>query len=161
MTGALRTPAAFAAGLLFGTGLAISGMLDPARVLGFLDIAGAWDPSLAFVLAGAVAVSALSYVVRRRMEHPVLADRFQIPEGTRLDGRLLVGSAVFGIGWGLVGLCPGPALAALSLGIMPVFAFVVAMAAGMALYAITFRSGTTSHREPRAGADFEVSSASS
>ena len=161
MNGVLRTGVALAAGLLFGLGLALSGMLDPARVLGFLDVAGAWDPSLAFVLAGAVAVSALSYLVRRRMAHPVLAGRFQVPEGRRGDGRLLCGAGLFGIGWGLVGLCPGPALAALSLGIAPVFGFVAAMLAGMALHALLFRSEPPLHRRARGGVDLETSSASS
>ena len=160
MNGLLRTGAALAAGLLFGFGLALSGMLDPARVLGFLDVAGAWDPSLAFVLAGAVAVSALSYLVRRRMAHPVLAGRFQIPDSGRLDGRLLCGAALFGIGWGLVGLCPGPALAALPLGLASVFGFVAAMVAGMVLHAIAFRS-RTAHQGVRGDVDLEASSASS
>lgn len=140
MKRSLRIFVALSAGLLFGLGLAMSGMLDPARVLGFLDVAGDWDPSLAFVLAGAVAVSMLSYLVRGRMERPALADRFQIPEERRLDRRLIGGAALFGVGWGLVGLCPGPALAALSLGIVPVFAFVAAMMAGMALHAFVLRS---------------------
>lgn len=140
MKRSLRIFVALSAGLLFGLGLAMSGMLDPARVLGFLYVAGDWDPSLAFVLAGAVAVSTLSYLVRGRMERPALTDRFQIPEERRLDRRLIGGAALFGVGWGLVGLCPGPALAALSLGIVPVFAFVAAMMAGRALHAFAFRS---------------------
>lgn len=157
----LHAVAALTAGLLFGLGLALSGMLDPARVLGFLDVAGAWDPSLAFVLAGAVAVAALSYLVRRRMAHPVFAGRFQVPEGRRVDVQLFCGAALFGVGWGLVGLCPGPALASLSLGIVPVFVFVIAMAAGMAFHAAVFRSETASPQGTRSGADFEASSASS
>lgn len=135
MTSGLRILTALAAGLMFGAGLALSGMLDPARVLGFLDVFGAWDPTLAFVLGGAVAVSALSYVVKARMARPLLADRFLVPEGRSIDGRLVGGAILFGIGWGLVGLCPGPALAALPLGLAPIFGFVAAMLAGMALHA--------------------------
>ena len=99
-------------------------MLDPARVLGFLDVAGAWDPSLAFVLGGAVAVSAAGTALAGRMQHPVLSDKFDTPTSRTLDARLLGGAALFGVGWGLAGLCPGPALAALSLAVpgVPVFA---------------------------------------
>jgi uncharacterized membrane protein YedE/YeeE len=125
---------ALAAGMLFGFGLALSGMLDPQRVIDFLDVAGAWDPTLAFVLAGAVAVSALSHVLRRRMPSPVLAAHFQIKANDRIDARLIVGSAIFGVGWGLVGFCPGPALAALSLGRAPVYAFTLAMLVGMTVH---------------------------
>lgn len=134
MSTGLRNLSALVAGLLFGFGLALSGMLDPARVLGFLDVAGQWDPSLAFVLAGAVAVSAVSYVFRNWLRAPALADEFKIPTSQRIDGKLLGGAALFGIGWGLVGLCPGPALAALPLGLLPVLVFVAAMSAGMVIH---------------------------
>ena len=129
--------AALVAGLLFGAGLALSGMLDPVRVLGFLDVAGAWDPSLAFVLGGAVTVSAVGAFMARRTKTPVLARSFDIPTGRRIDARLVLGSALFGIGWGLAGFCPGPAVAALSLLMPKALAFVAAMVAGMWLYTKT------------------------
>lgn len=127
------TLAALAAGLLFGLGLIVSEMVDPAKVIGFLDVFGDWDPSLAFVMAGAVAVSALGYAVAKRRGRPVLASRFQVPDRRDLDIRLLCGAAIFGVGWGLAGLCPGPALVALSLVPGKVIVFVAAMLAGMAL----------------------------
>ena len=129
-----RLLAALASGLLFGFGLSLSGMLDPARVRGFLDVTGAWDPSLAFVLAGAVTVAGLGTLLRRRMARPVFAERFELPVKTTIDRRLVAGSALFGIGWGLVGLCPGPAVASLTLGLAPTFFFVVAMVAGMLVH---------------------------
>ena len=140
---------AFGAGLLFGLGLAISQMVNPAKVLAFLDVFGDWDPSLAFVMAAAVAVSGLGYMVARRRGVPVLAVRLEIPSRRDLEPRLLTGAAVFGVGWGLVGLCPGPALTALLLGIWQVFVFVAAMLAGMILFRFvpadwpqsTFRAG--------------------
>ena len=130
----MKISAALAAGLLFGLGLALSGMLDPMRVLGFLDVAGAWDPSLAIVLAGAVGISLLGYGVSRLMTAPAYAERFEIPASRRIDAPLLAGSALFGIGWGLAGFCPGPAIASLSLGVPRSFLFVAAMLAGMVLH---------------------------
>lgn len=142
---------ALCAGTLFGLGLAMSGMLDPVRVQGFLNVAGAWDPSLAFVLGGAVLVSAAGYLTSRRMASPVLAASFDIPGNRRIDARLLGGSALFGIGWGLVGFCPGPALAALSLGLVKSFAFVAAMLLGMWLHrAIASGSSPAAHRAVKA-----------
>ena len=138
----MTTIVALVAGLIFGTGLALSGMLDPVRVLGFLDVAGTWDPSLAFVLGGAVTVSAVGTVLARRMKTPVLAGSFDIPTGLRIDARLVMGSALFGIGWGLAGFCPGPAIAALSLLMPKALAFVAAMLAGMWLYRITMPAET-------------------
>jgi uncharacterized protein len=126
--------AAFASGLLFGLGLIISQMVNPAKVLGFLDIFGNWDPSLAFVMGGAVAVSALGTLIAKRRGVPVLAPRLEIPTRRDLDPRLLGGAALFGIGWGLAGLCPGPALVSLTFGPWQVFAFVAAMIAGMAIF---------------------------
>ncbi|KQT69856.1 MULTISPECIES: YeeE/YedE family protein [unclassified Aureimonas] len=122
------------AGLVFGAGLVVSQMVDPAKVLGFLDVAGDWDPSLAFVMGGAILVTAPAFALARRMGAPVLAPRFEWPTRRDVDARLLSGAALFGIGWGLVGLCPGPALA--SLGFVPgeVVVFVAAMAAGMVLF---------------------------
>ena len=105
----------FASGLLFGLGLVVSQMVNPAKVLAFLDVFGAWDPSLAFVMGAAVAVSALGYFVATRRGTPLFGARLEIPTRRDLEPRLLSGAALFGIGWGLVGLCPGPALAALQL----------------------------------------------
>ncbi|MCA1494516.1 YeeE/YedE family protein [Sinorhizobium alkalisoli] len=128
---ACRIAAALVSGAIFGLGLSISGMLNPARVRGFLDITRDWDPTLAFVLAGAVIVSAAGMALVRRMPRPLLDDRFHLPETQVIDRRLIVGSAIFGVGWGLVGLCPGPALASLSLGLPATVLFVAAMLAGM------------------------------
>jgi uncharacterized membrane protein YedE/YeeE len=125
---------AFASGLLFGLGLIVSQMVNPAKVLGFLDIFGAWDPSLALVMGGAVAVSSLGYFGAKRRGVPVLAPRLEIPTRRDLDPRLIGGAALFGIGWGLVGLCPGPALVGLTFGPWQVFVFVAAMIVGMAVF---------------------------
>jgi len=122
------------AGLLFGAGLLISGMADPSKVLGFLDVAGRWDPSLAFVMLGAVATAALGSLLARRVARPLLAERFEIPARRDLDGRLAAGAAIFGLGWGLVGLCPGPALVDAVTAPATVLPFVAAMVAGMALH---------------------------
>lgn len=118
-------------GFLFGLGLTLSGMVDPARVLGFLDVAGVWDPTLAIVMAAALLPSAAAYVLSRRMERPVMAEEFCIPRSRLIEGRLFAGAALFGIGWGLVGLCPGPAIADLAFGKWQVWAFVAALVAGM------------------------------
>ena len=134
MTGRADTAAALLSGLLFGAGLALSGLMDPQRVLGFLDVAGHWDPTLAFVLAGAVGISAASYQIARRMGHPVFAPRLDLPTRNDVDRSLLGGAAMFGIGWGLSGFCPGPALASLALLLPKSAVFVAAMLAGMALY---------------------------
>ncbi|MGV2129739.1 DUF6691 family protein [Agrobacterium vitis] len=133
-TAPLKAAAALLSGLLFGFGLSLSGMLDPARVQGFLDIFGAWDPSLIFVLGGAVVTAFVGMVLVRRMARPVLADRFAMPTATRIDWRLVAGSALFGIGWGLGGFCPGPALAALPLGYGESLIFVAAMVIGMVVH---------------------------
>ena len=129
----LRLLAEFAAGFVFGLGLVVSGMVDPAKVLSFLDLAGAWDPSLAFVMAAAVAVTFVGYRIALVQPRPVLAPQFSAPLPRRIDARTLVGAAVFGVGWGLAGYCPGPALVSLATGSSAVLAFVVAMAAGMAI----------------------------
>ena len=126
-----KTASAFAVGLLFGLGLLVSGMADPAKVLAFLDVTGRWDPSLAFVMAGAVAVSATGYLVARRRGRPLLASRLEIPTRRDLDPRLIAGAAVFGLGWGLAGLCPGPALTLLTVAPAQAVTFVVAMVVGM------------------------------
>jgi uncharacterized membrane protein YedE/YeeE len=122
------------AGALFGLGLAVSGMVDPAKVIGFLDVAGDWDPTLAFVMGGALLVTIPAFRLIFKRPSPVLADEFELPTKKDLDARLLGGSALFGVGWGLSGFCPGPAVTALATGLTPVFAFVVAMLAGMAIY---------------------------
>ena len=130
----MRIVLAFIAGLVFGLGLLLSGMADPAKVLGFLDLAGAWDPSLAFVMAGAIAVGALAFALARRRTEALLGDAMQWPSATAIDRRLVAGSLMFGAGWGLAGFCPGPALVALGLGAPQAVVFVVAMLAGMGLF---------------------------
>jgi uncharacterized membrane protein YedE/YeeE len=130
-----RAGVALLCGALFGFGLALSGMVDPARVLGFLDIAsGRWDPSLMFVLGGAVAVAAVGVLIQRRMARPVLDTEFHLHDSAVIDARLAGGSALFGVGWGLAGFCPGPAISALTLGATPVLLFLAAMAVGMVLH---------------------------
>lgn len=136
----LRAAAALVSGLVFGLGLAVSGMMNPAKVIGFLDIAGDWDPTLAFVMVGALLVAVPAYRFIPRRGRPVLEEEFSLPKKKAIDAPLLGGSALFGVGWGLVGFCPGPALAALGTGLLPVFAFVAAMLAGMALHARLFGS---------------------
>ncbi len=121
-------------GTLFGLGLAVSGMVDPAKVIGFLDIAGDWDPTLAFVMGGALLVTIPAFHLILKRPHPVLADDFELPTKKEVDVRLLGGATLFGVGWGLAGFCPGPSVTALASGLAPVFAFVAAMFAGMALY---------------------------
>ncbi|MBP1849156.1 YeeE/YedE family protein [Rhizobium halophytocola] len=124
-------------GLLFGAGLVVSGMSDPARVLGFLDVTGLWDPSLAFVMGGALIPSSLAYLIRNRRETPVFEASFQVPDNRRIDRNLVVGAGLFGLGWGLVGLCPGPAFAALVTGRWQIAVFVAAMLAGMVAYRLS------------------------
>jgi uncharacterized membrane protein YedE/YeeE len=120
-------------GIVFGVGLAMSGMTDTAKVLGFLDVTGAWVPDLAFVMGGAVLVTLVAFRFVLRMKRPVLNPRFYLPGTTVIDGRLLGGAAIFGIGWGVYGYCPGPALAALAYLDSQTAMFVVAMLVGMAL----------------------------
>lgn len=129
-------------GLIFGAGLALSDMVNPARVQAFLDLAGAWDPTLAFVMGAAILPSAIAYLIRRRMDRPLLESRFAIPQSRTLDRPLLIVAALFGIGWGLVGFCPGPALAGLVLGAWQPWVFVAAMLAGMALHTFTLSRST-------------------
>ena len=121
-------------GVIFGAGLALSDMVNPARVQAFLVVAGGWDTTLLFVMGAALVPSAIAYLVRRRMTRPLLGDRFSIPESRTLDRQLLLGAAMFGIGWGLVGFCPGPAVAGLVLGAWQPWLFVAAMLAGMTLH---------------------------
>lgn len=127
----------FAIGLIFGVGLIVSGMSNPAKVLNFLDIGGipggTWDPSLAFVMAGAVAVTFIGFNRVLKLTRPFFAERFYVPTRNDIDRRIIVGPAVFGIGWGLAGFCPGPALTALGYGSASAFIFVAAMCVGMVL----------------------------
>ena len=125
---------ALVAGLLFGTGLIVSGMANPAKVLGFLDLFGQWDPSLAFVMAGAIAVGVIAFFVAGRRGRSWLGTPIQLPSATGVTARLVLGSAVFGIGWGLAGFCPGPALVAPGAGVPKAVGFVAAMLAGMAVF---------------------------
>lgn len=121
-------------GALFGAGLVIGGMTDPQRVRGFLDLFGRWDPTLAFVMGGALLVMAAAWRVRERMKKPLFGASFSLPDRNDLDARLIAGSALFGIGWGLAGLCPGPALANVSLALPQVAPFIVAMLVGMSAH---------------------------
>ena len=123
-----------ASGTLFGAGLTISGMTDPARVRGFLDVFGQWDPTLVFVMGGAVVVMAIAWRIQARMKTPLFGEKFTLPDRRDFDGRLIIGSALFGIGWGIAGLCPGPAVASLALSPLSVLPFLVAMLAGMAIH---------------------------
>lgn len=126
--------AALLCGTLFGLGLTISRMVDPAKVLGFLDVAGDWDPTLLVVMASALGVYLVGYPLVRRKNKPVLSNSFQVPTRNDINARLVLGAAMFGIGWGLVGLCPGPALANLALGASSVLVFVAAMIGGAMLH---------------------------
>jgi hypothetical protein len=119
------------AGLIFGVGLTISGMISPSKVVAFLDVAGDWDPSLAFVMAGAVATTAIGYRLVFRGGRPLLEEKFALPTRKDVDASLIIGAALFGIGWGIGGYCPGPALAGLGFGAMHTVVFVIAMLAGM------------------------------
>lgn len=121
-------------GTMFGAGLTVSGMTDPARVRGFLDVFGRWDPTLAFVMGGAVIVMAIAWRIQSRMRRPLFGEKFSLPDRRDFDGRLIAGSALFGVGWGIAGLCPGPAVASLALSPLSVLPFLAAMLAGMALH---------------------------
>lgn len=127
----MRPLANLLAGVVFGLGLVISGLANPAKVLNFLDLAGTWDPSLAFVMAGAVATVGLGYRLILAQPKPAYDTRFHLPAATQIDGRLLAGAAIFGIGWGLAGYCPGPAITALALLNPATLVFVAAMLLGM------------------------------
>ncbi|MCW3474204.1 DUF6691 family protein [Limobrevibacterium gyesilva] len=137
-----RFLAALASGLLFGLGLTVSGMINPAKVLGFLDLAGAWDPSLAFVMAAAIPVAAAGFAVARHRPAPLCAPAFSGPARTGVDSRLVIGAMLFGIGWGLVGYCPGPAVASLAFGGWQAAVFVAAMLAGMGAFRVLDRATT-------------------
>jgi uncharacterized protein len=133
---------AFVAGLVFGLGLIVAGMVNPAKILGFLDIAGKWDPSLALVMAGAIAVGLVAFALARRRTMSALGLPMQLPSARTLDTRLFGGSLVFGIGWGLAGFCPGPAIVALGAGYAKAAVFVVAMLLGMGAFELIERNRT-------------------
>ncbi len=132
-----RTLVPFASGLLFALGLALSGMTRPEKVIGFLDFGGAWDPSLAFVMLGAIAVHFAALRLSRRLRRPFAGGEFEAAAPARVDGRLVFGAVLFGVGWGLAGYCPGPALVSVATGALPALAAVGGMLAGMALYRLS------------------------
>jgi uncharacterized protein len=141
-----RRLVAFACGLVFAIGLGLSGMTQPSKVTGFLDVAGAWDPSLMCVMAAAVGVGLLLVPRILRRARPLFDDAFHLPQKKTLDGRLLAGAAIFGVGWGLAGYCPGPALVTAASGVDRALVFSLAMAAGMGLFAFTQRRGRAQAR---------------
>lgn len=128
-------------GTLFGAGLAVSGMTDPQRVRGFLDLFGQWDPTLVFVMGGAVVLMTIVWLFQRRMTTPFFAEAFSLPTRKDVDGKLLGGAALFGIGWGIAGLCPGPGFAALALAPQQALLFLAGLFAGMALFRLTLDKG--------------------
>ena len=141
---------AFGSGLLFGLGLWVSGMANPAKVLGFLDVAGRWDPSLAFVMGGAVGVTAIAFPLVLRRGRPLLEGGFRLAELRHVDARLVAGSAIFGLGWGIGGFCPGPALTALASLAAETAAFVAAMIAGGLLHGFLARASGLPDEGPSA-----------
>jgi uncharacterized protein len=141
-----RTLVAFGAGVVFAIGLAISGMTTPAKVAGFLDFTGAWDPSLAFVMVGAIGVYLPLQWIARRREKPLLAPRFVIPAEKPIDARLIGGAAIFGIGWGAAGYCPGPAVASLGTGSLAPWIFTAGMIAGFGIFEIVRASASRDQR---------------
>lgn len=130
----MYTVYSFVAGLIFGLGLIVSGIANPAKVLGFLDVAGKWDPSLPLVMVGAIAVGVVAFAFARKRTATLIGAPMHLPQARDIDRRLVLGSLVFGIGWGLVGFCPGPALVVLGQGHVKAFVFVVAMLAGMGIF---------------------------
>jgi uncharacterized membrane protein YedE/YeeE len=149
----VTVPSAFLIGLIFGVGLIVSGMTDPSKVIGFLDLAGAWDPSLAFVMGAAVLVGGAGFRAARLRQTSTFGGLLQLPASRGVDRRLVLGSLTFGVGWGLAGFCPGPAIVAFGAGYDQAVAFVAAMVAGMALFEVAERlAGRGPHR---VGADDE------
>jgi uncharacterized membrane protein YedE/YeeE len=140
----MEKPFTLAAGLLFGAGVTLSGMVNPARVLNFFDVAGPWDPTLLFVMSGALLVTLLGYRIIFRRQRPLFAEGFALPTATRIDAALVCGAALFGIGWGLSGFCPGPAVAGLVFGFPTTALFVVAMAVGALVFKLAARLTGTS-----------------
>ena len=131
------------AGLVFGLGLIVSGMANPAKVLGFLDLSGAWDPSLALVMAGAIGVSFFAFLFAKKRSRSLIGADMKLPTGRTIDRRLVIGSTLFGIGWGVAGFCPGPGLVALGMGEVKALIFVAAMLAGMVVFEFFERSRST------------------
>ena len=140
----------FVASFVFGLGLVVSGMTNPAKVQNFLDIAGMWDPSLIFTMGGAVVTAAIGFWFVLKRDRPMFADVFQLPAADDIDVKLVAGAALFGIGWGLVGYCPGPALTAVTLGETPTVIFITAMLAGMMLARSLPRIFYPVHRQSKA-----------
>ena len=130
---------AWLAGLVFGLGLIVSGMTDPSKVIGFLDLAGAWDPSLALVMGGAIGVGLLAFRFARKRSQALLGGPMQLPGARRIDRRLVLGGLTFGVGWGLAGFCPGPALASLATGGSKPLIFTAAMLVGMVIFEVLER----------------------
>ncbi len=145
---------AFVAGLTFGIGLIVAGMANPAKILAFLDVAGKWDPSLAFVMVGAIAVGAFAFAIARRRTVSALGLPMQLPAARSIDARLAVGSLLFGVGWGIAGFCPGPAIVALGAGHAKAGVFMVAMLLGMGLFELAER-----HRQRGASTMSDATSA--
>jgi uncharacterized membrane protein YedE/YeeE len=136
------------AGLVFGLGLILSGMADPRKVLGFLDLAGAWDPSLALVMLGAIAVGLVAFAIAKRRTTSLLGLSLNLPTGRHIDARLIGGSLLFGAGWGIAGFCPGPALTALGMGEVKALVFVIAMLLGMSVFELLERRFAPSPEKP-------------
>ncbi len=136
----------FIAGLVFSIGLIVSGMANPAKVLSFLDLAGLWDPSLALVMGGAIAVGVIAFTIARKRRVSLLGLPMHMPTARQIDGRLIGGSLMFGIGWGLAGICPGPGLVLIGAGIPEGAIFILAMLAGMAIFEILERLTTASQK---------------
>ncbi|MFG5775600.1 DUF6691 family protein [Comamonas sp. J-3] len=132
----MTTAIAALVGLIFGLGLLVSGMANPQKVLGFLDLAGPWDPSLALVMGGAIAVGVVGFAIARKRQRSLLDEPMQLPSRTDIDAPLVLGSALFGIGWGLAGYCPGPALTGITAGMPSAIIFSAAMLAGMVLFGL-------------------------
>ena len=138
---------AFITGLIFGLGLILSGMTDPSKVIGFLDITGAWNPSLLFVMGGAISIAAIAFRFAKTRPKALLGDTMRLPTAHQIDKQLILGGLTFGVGWGLSGYCPGPALASLAIGGSKPLIFVVAMLVGMAIFEIHDRHSSAHKRK--------------
>lgn len=133
------------AGLIFGIGLMISGMTNPAKVLGFLDITGVWDPSLVFVMVGGIVIASIGFLVAKKRTQSFLGLQMRVPTGKKIDSPLILGGAIFGLGWGIAGICPGPALVLVGGGVFKGVIFVVAMLLGMAIFEVWNRRKPKRH----------------